>query len=117
AGEHKDPVCGMMVVPGRSAASVVHGDETVYFCSLRCRDRFGANPEAFLDGSHHPPPGAGGSSAPGPAPTKASSRATYTFPMHPEIRQQGPGSCPICGMALEPLLATEEEDTSELDDM
>ncbi|PND69252.1 heavy metal-binding domain-containing protein, partial [Escherichia coli] len=71
-----------------------------YFCSTRCMDRFRANPLQYLSA---------GTSQPAPPPT--SEGTTYTCPMHPEIRQPVPGNCPICGMALEPVIpALEEED-------
>ena len=90
-----DPVCGMSVDPHTSTLKVEHGGHTYYFCSAGCRTKFIANPAKYLD----------------PELIKAAADAQpkdaiYTCPMHPEIRQAGPGSCPICGMALEPLLAS-----------
>ncbi len=76
-----------------------------YFCSEHCLHKFIEHPEQFLDKASFPPKAIGNDSN------------TYTCPMHPEIQQQGPGSCPKCGMALEPLAVETEEDTSELDDM
>jgi P-type Cu+ transporter len=93
-GRVTDPVCGMKVDPARSAPRVEHEGEAFFFCSDRCRTKFAAEPARYLA----PPP----ASAPAPAGT------IYTCPMHPQIRQVGPGSCPICGMALEPLEVTAE---------
>jgi len=86
-----DPVCGMRVDPHAARHRHQHHGRTYYFCSDRCRGKFAADPAAYL---------APQAAAPVPA------GAIYTCPMHPEIRQPGPGSCPICGMALEPVLAT-----------
>jgi Cu+-exporting ATPase len=89
--QHIDPVCGMNVDPSEAAGSFEQAGTTYYFCSESCLERFTADPEKFL--------------APQPAevaePTDL--QVEYTCPMHPEIRQMGPGSCPKCGMALEPL--------------
>ncbi len=87
-----DPVCGMSVDPATAKHKAESGGATYHFCSARCRNRFVAEPEQFL--------------ALKPPPKPASSGAIYTCPMHPEIRQPGPGHCPICGMALEPEVAT-----------
>jgi P-type Cu+ transporter len=87
-----DPVCGMSVDPATAKHKAESGGATYHFCSARCRNRFVAEPERFL--------------ALKPPPKPASSGAIYTCPMHPEIRQPGPGHCPICGMALEPEVAT-----------
>jgi P-type Cu+ transporter len=83
-----DPVCGMKVDPATAKHRLAYKGQDYFFCSARCRERFQAEPEKFLK-SREPEPAA-------PAGT------IYTCPMHPEIRQVGPGSCPICGMALEP---------------
>ncbi|RIL00886.1 MAG: copper-transporting ATPase [Proteobacteria bacterium] len=108
-----DPVCGMTVAPDRPHRHEHRG--TVYrFCSARCAERFAADPEHFLAS----PPGSARPAAHAPAPAGAAARGKYTCPMHPEIVQDGPGSCPICGMALEPMTPTAEpEDDSELRDM
>ena len=101
-----DPVCGMTVRPETAAARLEHDGRTILFCSTHCRDRFAAEPARFL---------ATGEPAPQP-PARAD--ALYTCPMHPEVRQRGPGACPICGMALEPLVVTrDEEPNEELQDM
>jgi Cu+-exporting ATPase len=101
----KDPVCGMSVDLATAKHKAVHAGETYYFCSGGCRDKFVAEPAKYL--------------APQPAkPIEAAPDVIYTCPMHPQIRQLGPGSCPICGMALEPVAATAETGTSpELVDM
>src|SRR5688572_19006514 len=102
----RDPVCGMDVDPSSAKGGQhVHGGTTYSFCIPGCREKFAKNPAAYLTPSDKP-------ENPVPDPQ------TYTCPMHPEIRQIGPGSCPICGMALEPLTTTVEEAPShELDDM
>ncbi|MEQ9021804.1 MAG: YHS domain-containing protein [Pseudomonadales bacterium] len=89
-GDHavKDPVCGMAVNPHTAEHRSQHGDKTWYFCSSRCQLRFDEDPEQYLGEKQKWEKPA----APG---------AMYTCPMHPEIRQQGPGDCPIFGMALE----------------
>ncbi len=108
----KDPVCGMMVDPQKSAAKVEREGKTYYFCSTRCAERFEKNPENFLGSPgtagmehHSSPPIVDVNKHSGPtAPAIASSKtARYTCPMHPQIVQIGPGTCPICGMALEPM--------------
>src|SRR5579862_8900418 len=101
----RDPVCGMNVEPEKAAAKVEHGGKSYYFCSAGCGKRFEKEPEKFLAA-----PGTGGMErshahkheqvATPPADTQ---NIRYTCPMHPEIVQPGPGSCPICGMALEPM--------------
>jgi len=84
-----DPVCGMTVDPAKTAHHAEHASQTYHFCSAGCRTKFVANPDAYLGDK------------PKPAPT-ATPGAIWTCPMHPQIRQEGPGTCPICGMALEP---------------
>ena len=91
----KDPVCGMQVTPA-SQWQAHHQGTDYYFCAAGCRDKFKAQPERYLQ--------------PAPAPTAADLAATYTCPMHPEVVQQGPGDCPKCGMALEPLAPSLEDD-------
>ncbi len=85
----RDPVCGMTVDPANSAHQLHHGGSEYQFCSARCRTKFAADPERYLTGKLHPEP-------------VAAPSAIWTCPMHPEIRRNGPGACPICGMALEP---------------
>lgn len=113
----KDPVCGMDVDPDTAFGSHDHGGRTYLFCSEHCLEQFRAEPAKFLAHSlDHP-----AREVPAPV-TRSQLPATgqqiYTCPMHPEIRQPGPGFCPICGMALEPLSVMGEEETSpELVDM
>ncbi len=85
-----DPVCGMSVEPDKTEHHAHHDAQDYHFCSAGCKTKFVADPKHYLSGAHRQidesiPVG-----------------AIYTCPMHPEIRQEGPGSCPICGMALEP---------------
>jgi Cu+-exporting ATPase len=102
-----DPVCGMRVNPATSRHSFLHAQHRYHFCSAGCRTKFAADPQSYLK----PKP-------PAPAPTQAEAEATYTCPMHPEIRQHGPGSCPICGMGLEAVaISAEPADNPELADM
>ena len=103
-----DPVCGMTITPADAVGHVDHHGHTYYFCNESCLERFTANPEEFV--------GAAGGQARAAAP--ADPDAEYTCPMHPEIRQKGPGSCPICGMALEPVtVSLDEQPNEELIDM
>lgn len=87
----RDPVCGMSVNPAAAKHRAEHGGKPYFFCSPGCRAKFMAAPEKYLTPDAAPPVAAG---------------AIYTCPMHPEVRQTGPGSCPICGMALEPAAMT-----------
>src|SRR5829696_3207202 len=99
AGEHrvKDPVCGMSVDPHTAKYTARHSGQPYYFCSEGCRTKFLADPARYRDQSV-----AAAKAEPLPEGT------IYTCPMHPQIRQVGPGSCPICGMALEPVASTAE---------
>lgn len=98
-----DPVCGMKVDPLTTSHHAEHAGQAYHFCSAGCRTKFVADPERYL----HPATDA----APAPAGTQ------YTCPMHPEIVQDGPGTCPLCGMALEPMLPSlDEEENPELTD-
>jgi len=100
-----DPVCGMTVDPHTAEHRQAHNGRSYYFCSAGCGTKFAADPAKYLDRDQ---------SAAAPVPEGA----IYTCPMHPEIRQRGPGSCPICGMALEPELATADTGPNpELADM
>jgi P-type Cu+ transporter len=104
----RDPVCGMTVEPATSKHRFDHRGETYHFCSAGCRTKFIADPERYLN-THRD---SGNPKAAVPEGT------IYTCPMHPQIRQVGAGSCPICGMALEPELATlDTAPTPELTDM
>ncbi len=101
----KDPVCGMDVDPHAAKHSAEHAGNPYYFCSAGCRTKFVANPTTYLDKSagddHAVPEG-----------------TIYTCPMHPQIRQIGPGACPICGMALEPdIVSLDSGPNPELADM
>lgn len=89
----KDPVCGMDV-DETDLKQTYHGRD-YFFCNPRCRDKFKADPDAYVGGTKKEKPAAAG--------------AKYTCPMHPEIVKDGPGDCPICGMALEPLTPTGDE--------
>ncbi|UEM21226.1 heavy metal translocating P-type ATPase [Skermanella mucosa] len=101
----KDPVCGMTVDPATSRHRAEHGGRTLHFCSAACHDRFVADPDRYLNPADKPPEPAG-------------QGVIYTCPMHPEIRQEGPGTCPICGMALEPVGGGAEDGPNpELADM
>ena len=100
-----DPVCGMTIAPEDAVGHVDYKGETYFFCAESCLEQFREHPEKFLNPSAAPA-----------APVRTD--VEYTCPMHPEVRQWGPGSCPICGMALEPVTVTAEEETNpELDDM
>ncbi len=101
-GTAKDPVCGMTVDPATTPHRTQHDGTTWHFCSARCRERFIADPRRFLDPQTRPIVAAG---------------TPYTCPMDPEIIQDGPGSCPICGMALEPMMPTlDTQESPELID-
>jgi Cu+-exporting ATPase len=101
----KDPVCGMTVDPATAAHRADHDGETYYFCSAGCREKFVADPARYLN--------------PASAPNEDAAAGTiWTCPMHPEVRQDHPGACPICGMALEPAQVTADAGPSpELIDM
>jgi Cu+-exporting ATPase len=99
-----DPVCGMRVDPATARHRTTHKGQDYFFCSGRCRERFETEPEKFLQ--------------PKQAEPAAPAGAIYTCPMHPEVRQVGPGSCPICGMALEPeQVSLDDAPDPELADM
>jgi Cu+-exporting ATPase len=99
-----DPVCGMQVDPNSTPHHANHAGTDYHFCSARCQAKFVADPLRYLAPKAEAAPAA-------PAGT------IYTCPMHPEIRQEGPGTCPICGMALEPEMPSlEDEDNPELRD-
>lgn len=104
--EVKDPVCAMSVDPkAAKGGQYTFKDEDYFFCSSRCKEKFSNDPEKYLN----------------PQKDTKNDHASveYTCPMHPEIKQIGPGSCPICGMALEPteISLDYEDDKSELNDM
>ncbi|HEY6616923.1 MAG TPA: heavy metal-binding domain-containing protein, partial [Vicinamibacterales bacterium] len=87
-----DPVCGMTISPEDAVGNIEHKGQTYYLCSQGCLDQFRATPEAFL----------GARPAATPL-SPADMEREYTCPMDPEVRQKGPGACPKCGMALEPV--------------
>src|SRR5579871_1744203 len=105
-----DPVCGMTVDPAKAPAAVEHQGKKYHFCCPHCAQKFRADPERYLHPAAKPepmeptaPPGA---------------KVEYICPMDPEIVRDGPGSCPKCGMALEPrIVSAEEEPNPELVDM
>src|SRR5579883_3330452 len=111
-----DPVCGMDVTPETAAGSSDYHGRTYFFCSRHCVERFRAEPDRFLPGSSGRRDGEPALVALAPVP---SAGTKYTCPMHPEVVRDGPGSCPICGMALEPLIVStgEEGPDPELTDM
>lgn len=102
-GSVKDPVCGMDVDPEKTPHSAEYGSSTYHFCSEKCRTKFVAGPGHYLN-----TPAAGAKHL-GPGALPQAQAAIWTCPMHPEIRRDAPGSCPICGMALEPLEPSLEE--------
>ena len=110
-----DPVCGMRVDPSTSQHRHKLGGTVYHFCSAHCLEKFRANPDRYLNPPEHDP--AVQSPAMGALP-QAAEGTIWTCPMHPEIRRDGPGQCPICGMALEPLEPTLDEGPNpELTDM
>ncbi len=142
AAAHIDPICGMTVDPARAAGSSEYRGQTYYFCNPRCKQKFDANPEAYVaeaEPSHVEEAPAGTpyvcpmdpevrEEGPGACPkcgmalepeiiSAPPTKTEWTCPMHPEIVRDGPGSCPICGMALEPRTITIEEKNPELEDM
>lgn len=101
----KDPVCGMDVDPHATHHRANHAGKTWYFCSEKCQEKFVAKPDAYLEPSKQ-------------SQASAPSGSIYTCPMHPEVRREGPGDCPICGMALEPeTVSADTGPSDELKDM
>jgi Cu+-exporting ATPase len=91
----KDPVCGMQIDPTKAAGTSEYQGMTYYFCSTKCLNDFRADPKQYTLSS---------TDRPGtPSPSRGRTAGEYTCPMHPEVRQIGPGNCPKCGMALEPV--------------
>jgi P-type Cu+ transporter len=136
----RDPVCGMSVDPQKAAGTVRHEGKTYYFCSPRCAERFFVEPTKFLaapgtagmEHSHAPtqnkpqlvsdaPPAGAGKPAVASGSTERQTeeeKSRYTCPMHPEVVRTGPGSCPLCGMALEPMeVSADSEIDPEYDSM
>ena len=121
----KDPVCGMTVDPARAKATHEHAGKTYYFCCRGCQEKFSAEPAKYLipkalvgiapatsnplQVAPPPPRSPDAHVAPNASPqvtrVLSKSEKEYTCPMDPEVRQQGSGDCPKCGMALEPVLA------------
>lgn len=124
-----DPVCGMTISPKNAADSVTHQEKTFYFCSKGCAQKFQKEPDAYTgpkekesDACQHENKccHAKQEAAQNLKQGTPDPQAIYTCPMHPEVEQQGPGSCPKCGMALEPKTVTggdSEQDDGELKDM
>ena len=110
----RDPVCGMQVSAARTPYHALHGGTKYHFCSAKCRERFITNPVRSTDDA----PQQVEVTAPAAVVQPSGTHATvYTCPMHPQIRQPGPGTCPICGMALEPEMPSlEGDDNPELRD-
>src|SRR5262249_50885399 len=107
---HIDPVCGMTVDPAAARGSAVYQGKTYYFCCPSCQQRFQADPQRYLAPQPAPPP-------PAPAP-QTGGKTEYFCPMDPEVVSDRPGSCPKCGMALEPrVVSAEEGPNPELLDM
>jgi Cu+-exporting ATPase len=115
----KDPVCGMMIDSRSAAGRSDFAGATYFFCSGSCKQRFDREPATFVPGKSGAGSLPGGHPrAPETSPQRAETSGTlYTCPMHPEIVRDRPGSCPICGMALEPMTATGDDTTPELEDM
>ncbi|HEU4934118.1 MAG TPA: heavy metal translocating P-type ATPase [Pyrinomonadaceae bacterium] len=105
-----DPVCGMSVDPDHAAGSFEHNGETYYFCSKHCQQKFQNEPNRYVATAHHPPPA---STSKDEGQTASAASGEYTCPMHPEVRQSTPGSCPKCGMALEPVTVTAPKEKFE----
>jgi len=117
---HIDPVCGMKVKPGAEADTCEHDGLRYFFCGTHCADKFRRDPSKYADPGERDGRAPEGHNASSPHPgaaTSAASGTIYTCPMHPEVRQVGPGECPKCGMALEPVDTGAEQDDSELRDM
>ena len=104
-----DPVCGMKVDPSKVAASVAYKGAIFHFCSQGCAAKFRTSPEKYAQNKS--------SASPSPTQAKSGLQGGYTCPMHPQIVRDAPGSCPICGMALEPREVTAEHANPELADM
>ncbi len=100
-----DPVCGMKIDPSSASESFEYQSEMYHFCSGSCASKFKGDPQKYLIPVNERPIG------------DTPKDTVYTCPMHPEIQQVGPGSCPKCGMALEPMDASVEQDDTELKDM
>lgn len=108
AGATVDPVCGMTVDPKSAAGSLEYKGQTYYFCSAHCLNKFRQDPQSFMKESTE-------TTALEPPETqpKTLSQPGYICPMHPEVKQEGPGSCPKCGMALEPITVSAPKEKIE----
>ncbi|HSK08014.1 MAG TPA: heavy metal-binding domain-containing protein, partial [Vicinamibacterales bacterium] len=107
AGTVADPVCGMTIDPADAVGSLEHDGETHHFCSTTCLKQFQADPGRYASSAGPSLPGAatpGAMTARDHPTVPPPAGVEYTCPMHPEVRQIGPGTCPKCGMALEPLV-------------
>ena len=100
----KDPVCGMTVDPPNAAATIQHAGQSFSFCGKGCAEKFRTDPQKYLRARTTPL-------------ADRHDTSEYVCPMHPEVHQIGPGACPKCGMALEPMTATLDEANPELDAM
>ena len=102
-----DPVCGMVVDPEKTAHHASLAGQDYHFCSAGCRSKFIGDPDKYLNGA-----------APSAAPVPAPAGTIWTCPMHPQVRQDHSGPCPICGMALEPeLVSADVGPSAEYTDM
>ena len=115
ANPAQDPVCGMPVTEA-STHKAEHAGRRYWFCSAGCRTKFVTNPQKYLEPVAADPPAPAAEMAPAPE-AAAAAGTVYTCPMHPEIRQDRPGNCPKCGMTLEPVLPSlDDEANPELAD-
>ena len=113
----RDPVCGMSVHVAKAAGTTKHEKRTYFFCGKGCLAKFEADPIRYIQPGHYIKPPDLAVIQPA-KPSNVKPTGEYTCPMHPEVRQIGPGACPKCGMALEPVeISAEEEDNPELRDM
>src|SRR5882672_7119358 len=113
SGAAIDPVCGMTVLPGSAAASFEYKGETYYFCSTHCLEKFREDPARFLDQASESMPAQPVSIQRVKSESDSTEATGYTCPMHPEVRAPKPGSCPKCGMALEPVTVTAPKEKIE----
>ncbi len=115
ADEARDPVCGMMVRPDRAAATFEHQGQKYYFCARQCAEKFQHDPERYLKAHAQAPPNLVQVGMPRATSSPTTAKTLYTCPMHPEVVQDHPGACPKCGMALEPMtISADDEPNQEL---
>jgi Cu+-exporting ATPase len=112
-----DPVCGMKVIPATAKFSFEFDGRMSYFCSQSCLGKFQADPAKYTAAAQPKAQAVSSAIAPAPGAETTTTAAEYTCPMHPEVRSDRPGACPICGMALEPRTITGDEENPELIDM